>query len=123
MSELTTRECVTSPSSTGGRDNARHPSEWMDGWMDLTCGMEKPKEEETVISYRIVWKYVTFIQLAVSQGMSAFPIIISRLVVLVVVAFCLNYYGNRRRFAWYVQATALVSWFLPFTIVFLLPFD
>ncbi|KAJ2285474.1 hypothetical protein IWW55_007247, partial [Coemansia sp. RSA 2706] len=35
----------------------------------------------------------------------------------------LHSYGDRRRCAWYVQLAAAASWFLPFTIVFILPFD
>ncbi|KAJ2786888.1 hypothetical protein GGI15_001157 [Coemansia interrupta] len=35
----------------------------------------------------------------------------------------LHTYGDRKRCAWYVQLASVTSWYLPFTIVFILPFD
>ncbi|KAJ3298081.1 LMBR1 domain-containing protein 2 [Borealophlyctis nickersoniae] len=41
----------------------------------------------------------------------------------VVVALLLDYFGNRKKAAWYVQITAFVAWVFPFFIMFILPLD
>ncbi|KAJ2512837.1 hypothetical protein GGI11_004610 [Coemansia sp. RSA 2049] len=51
------------------------------------------------------------------------PLLLCGAASLLVIVRLLHSYGDRRRCAWYVQAAAVASWYLPFTIVFILPFD
>ncbi|KAJ2008774.1 hypothetical protein GGI04_001006 [Coemansia thaxteri] len=51
------------------------------------------------------------------------PVLLCGACSLVVILRLLDSYGDRKRCAWYVQVAAVVSWYLPFTIVFILPFD
>ncbi|KAI8325664.1 hypothetical protein GQ54DRAFT_191228 [Martensiomyces pterosporus] len=51
------------------------------------------------------------------------PLLLCGAVSLLVILRLLHTYGDRRRCAWYVQVAAVTSWYLPFTIVFILPFD
>ncbi|KAI8929153.1 LMBR1-like membrane protein-domain-containing protein [Entophlyctis helioformis] len=40
-----------------------------------------------------------------------------------IVGVLLDYFGNRKTFPWYVQATCFISFFFPFTIIVILPVD
>ncbi|KAJ1901272.1 hypothetical protein LPJ81_003779 [Coemansia sp. IMI 209127] len=51
------------------------------------------------------------------------PLLLCAAASLLVIVRLLHSYGDRRRCAWYVQVAAVASWYLPFTIVFILPFD
>ncbi|KAJ2105842.1 hypothetical protein IW146_008050, partial [Coemansia sp. RSA 922] len=51
------------------------------------------------------------------------PLLLCGAASLLVILRLLHRYGDRRRCAWYVQVAAVVSWYLPFTIVFIFPFD
>ncbi|KAJ2234077.1 hypothetical protein IWW45_003681 [Coemansia sp. RSA 485] len=51
------------------------------------------------------------------------PLLLCGAACLVAILRLLHTYGDRKRCAWYVQLAAVTSWFLPFTIVFILPFD
>ncbi|KAJ1665448.1 hypothetical protein EV178_003235 [Coemansia sp. RSA 1646] len=51
------------------------------------------------------------------------PLLLCGAASLLVILRLLHSYGDRRRCAWYVQVAAVASWYLPFTIVFILPFD
>jgi hypothetical protein len=45
------------------------------------------------------------------------------IVIALVTTAILCYFGNRKDFAWYVQLTALIGYFFPFTIIAILPID
>ncbi|KAJ1748874.1 hypothetical protein H4R22_000691 [Coemansia sp. RSA 1290] len=51
------------------------------------------------------------------------PLLLCGAACLAAILQLLHSYGDRRRCAWYVQVAAAASWYLPFTIVFILPFD
>ncbi|KAJ1995617.1 hypothetical protein GGI25_005219 [Coemansia spiralis] len=51
------------------------------------------------------------------------PLLLCSVASLLVILQLLYTYGDRKRCAWYVQLAAVTSWYLPFTIVFILPFD
>ncbi|KAJ1881937.1 hypothetical protein LPJ66_011234, partial [Kickxella alabastrina] len=51
------------------------------------------------------------------------PLLLCGSVSLLAILRLLHTYGDRKRCAWYVQLAAVTSWYLPFTIVFILPFD
>ncbi|KAJ2161829.1 hypothetical protein GGF46_001137 [Coemansia sp. RSA 552] len=51
------------------------------------------------------------------------PLLLCAVACLAAVLRLLLSYGDRSRCAWYVQAAAAASWYLPLTIVFILPFD
>ncbi|KAJ2491804.1 hypothetical protein IWW37_002003 [Coemansia sp. RSA 2050] len=51
------------------------------------------------------------------------PLLLCGATSLLVILRLLHTYGDCRRCAWYVQVAAVVSWYLPLTIVFILPFD
>ncbi|KAJ1912449.1 hypothetical protein IWQ60_009660 [Tieghemiomyces parasiticus] len=57
------------------------------------------------------------------ESLSVLPVLFGFLATFVLVALLVNYFGDRRRIRWYVQAVVVISWFLPFTIMFLLPLD
>ncbi|KAJ2549225.1 hypothetical protein EV175_004527 [Coemansia sp. RSA 1933] len=51
------------------------------------------------------------------------PLLLCAAASLLVIVRLLHSYGDRKRCAWYVQVASVASWYLPFTIVFILPFD
>lgn len=50
--------------------------------------------------------------------MAGFLVSISVLIIAI-----LRYYGDKSRFAWYVQLTCFIAYFVPFTIMVMLPLD
>ncbi|RKP37893.1 LMBR1-like membrane protein, partial [Dimargaris cristalligena] len=54
---------------------------------------------------------------------SVVPVILCFVATFGLVAILINYFGDRRKTRWYVQGIATLSWYLPFTIMFLLPLD
>ncbi|KAJ1968771.1 hypothetical protein IWQ62_001041 [Dispira parvispora] len=51
------------------------------------------------------------------------PIVFCYLVTLALACAMIYYFGNRKTMRWYVQGASIVSWYLPFTVMFLLPLD
>ncbi|KAJ1649091.1 hypothetical protein IWQ61_009709 [Dispira simplex] len=51
------------------------------------------------------------------------PIVFCYLVTLALACAMIYYFGNRKTMRWYVQCASIVSWYLPFTVMFLLPLD
>jgi LMBR1-like membrane protein len=50
------------------------------------------------------------------------PIILLTLL-LIVTLLVLDHYGNRKTFPWYVQTTCFIAYFIPFSIIVILPLD
>ncbi|KAJ1967759.1 hypothetical protein H4R35_006618, partial [Dimargaris xerosporica] len=59
----------------------------------------------------------------VPPSYSLVPVLGCFLATLVLVLGLINYFGDRRRVRWYVQVVTVISWYFPFTIMFLLPVD
>ncbi|KAF9960370.1 hypothetical protein BGZ72_007175 [Mortierella alpina] len=55
--------------------------------------------------------------------MAVLQLVVGALLLVVLVAGLLNYFGNRTEHAWYVSLIAFISWFFPFSIVVLVPLD
>lgn len=49
--------------------------------------------------------------------------IIMLVIIAVIVALVLDHYGNRKTFPWYVSITCFVAYFIPFSIIVILPLD
>ncbi|KAJ3302926.1 LMBR1 domain-containing protein 2 [Kappamyces sp. JEL0829] len=58
-----------------------------------------------------------------SVGSSAFLLTVIFIVIFCIVGFILDHFGDRATYKWYVWVTTIVSYFLPFTIIVMLPLD
>ena len=66
-------------------------------------------------------KEISFLRYFKMANYGIFSVIL--ILLALVVTALLFYFGNRKTFPWYVQATCFIAWFFPFTIIFILPLD
>lgn len=71
--------------------------------------------------FPLVFVVINYLNLSYIEML--WPLLLCSLCSLLVILRLLLVYGDRKRCAWYVQVAAATSWYLPFTIVFILPFD